>query len=96
MDGLEKVLADKGVESRIVGLPSMFSIFIGEGVLNEYRDASRHNEDLYESITMKMIDKGVMPCPDAREPWFVCAAHTEEDVATSLQVFEDSLGEALS
>jgi glutamate-1-semialdehyde 2,1-aminomutase len=95
MDGLEKVLADKGVESRITGVPSMFSIFLGSGDIKEFRDGSRHNEELYEDITMKMIAKGVMPCPDAKEPWFVCAAHTEEDVATSLQVFEESLDEAL-
>jgi hypothetical protein len=30
------------------------------------------------------------------EPWFVCAAHTDEGVATSLQVFEESLTEALA
>lgn len=95
MEGLEKVLADKGVESQITGVPSMFSIFIGEGEMKEFRDASRHDEDLYEKILMGMIKKGVMPCPDAKEPWFVCAAHTDEDVATSLQVFEESLGECL-
>jgi glutamate-1-semialdehyde aminotransferase len=44
---------------------------------------------------MKMIGKGVMPCPDAKEPWFVCAAHTDDDVAITLQVFEESLDEAL-
>ena len=43
-----------------------------------------------------MIERGVMPCPDARETWFVCAAHTDEDVATTLQVFEESLAETLS
>ncbi|MEX1038731.1 MAG: aspartate aminotransferase family protein [Acidimicrobiia bacterium] len=95
MEGLEKVLADRGVESKVIGVPSMFSIFIGPGEVNEFRDGSRHNESLYEDITMRMITKGVMPCPDAKEPWFVCAAHTEEDVATSLQVFEESLVEAL-
>jgi glutamate-1-semialdehyde 2,1-aminomutase len=95
MEGLEKILADKGVESKIVGVPAMFSIFIGEGDIKEFRDASRHNEELYESVLMAMIEKGVMPCPDAKEPWFVCAAHTAEDVATSLQAFEDSLMECL-
>ncbi|HEY5891510.1 MAG TPA: aspartate aminotransferase family protein [Acidimicrobiia bacterium] len=95
MEGLEKILADKGVESRITGVPSMFSIFIGEGEMNEFRDASRHDEELYEKILMSMIKKGVMPCPDAKEPWFVCAAHTDEDVATSLQAFEESLVDCL-
>ncbi len=95
MEGLEKILADKGVESRITGVPSMFSIFIGEGEMKEFRDASRHDEELYENVLMSMIEKGVMPCPDAKEPWFVCAAHTDEDVATSLQAFEESLVDCL-
>ncbi len=95
MEGIEKVLADRGVESAVIGVPAMFSIYIGEGELVDYRDIARHDEDLYERLTMNMIGKGVMPCPDAKEPWFVCAAHTAEDVATSLQVFEESLGETL-
>lgn len=74
----------------------MFSIFLGEGEVNDYRDVSRHNEDLYEDVIMKMITKGVMPCPDAKEPWFVCAAHSDEDVATTLQVFDEALSDALA
>lgn len=96
MEGLEKVLADKGVESAITGVPSMFSIFLGEGEVHDYRDVARHNEEMYENVIMKMIGKGVMPCPDAKEPWFVCAAHTDEDVATTLQVFDEALSDALA
>lgn len=95
MEGLGRVLADKGVESQVTGHPSMFSIFIGEGEPKEFRDSAGHDSELYEDVCMKMIDKGVMPCPDALEPWFICAAHTDEDVATTLQVFEESLTEAL-
>ena len=95
MEGLERILADKGVTSVVTGHPSMFSIFLGEGKPKEFRDTAAHDHDLYEDICFRMIRKGVMPCPDALEPWFVCAAHTDEDVATTLQVFEESLGEAL-
>ena len=96
MEGLERILADKGVTSTVTGHPSMFSIFIGEGEPKEFRDSVGHNSDLYEDICFRMIRKGVMPCPDALEPWFVCAAHTDEDVATSLQVFEEALIESLA
>jgi glutamate-1-semialdehyde 2,1-aminomutase len=96
MEGIGRVLADKGVTSKVTGHPSMFSIYIGEGDPKEFRDIAGHDEELYEDICFRMIDKGVMPCPDALEPWFVCAAHTEEDVATTLQVFEESLTEALA
>jgi glutamate-1-semialdehyde 2,1-aminomutase len=95
MEGIDKVLADRGVEGRATGHPSMFSIFLGEGDLDEFRDTSKHNEPLYEETLFGMIRRGVMPCPDALEPWFVCAAHSDEDVATTLQVFDESLAEAL-
>ena len=95
MEGLERILADRGVEGKITGHPSMFSIFLGSGETREFRDTSRHDGDLYEDICMRMIRKGVMPVPDALEPWFICAAHSDEDVATSLQAFEEALGEAL-
>jgi glutamate-1-semialdehyde 2,1-aminomutase len=95
MEGIERVLADRGVEGKVIGHPAMFSIYIGEGDLRDFRDTSKHNEELYEEILFAMIRRGVMPCPDALEPWFVCAAHTDEDVATTLQVFDESLVEAL-
>ncbi len=96
MEGLEKILADKGVEGKATGDPSMFSLLIGAGDLDEFRDVSKHDDERYDDIMFRMIKKGVMPCPDALEPWFVCAAHTEEDIATTLQVFEESLSESLA
>lgn len=96
MEGLGGILSDKGVESKVTGHPSMFSIYIGEGEPKEFRDSAGHDSEMYEDICMKMIDKGVMPCPDALEPWFICAAHTDEDVAMTLQVFEEALNEVLT
>jgi glutamate-1-semialdehyde aminotransferase len=43
---------------------------------------------------MGMIRRGVFPVDDALEPWFLSAAHTVEDAATTLQVFEEALKEA--
>ena len=95
MEGIEGILSDKGVEGTVTGHPSMFSIYLGQGEPKEFRDVSGHDEALYEEILFRMIRRGVMPCPDALEPWFVCAAHTDEDIATTLHVFEESLTEAL-
>ncbi len=36
----------------------------------------------------------VLPVDDALEPWFSCVALSDEDVATTLMVFEESLKEA--
>lgn len=96
MEGLERILADKAVESTVTGHPAMFSIFMGPGEPRELRDAARHNSDLYDDTCLRMIAKGVMPCPDALEPWFISAAHTDSDVDKTLQVFEEALTESLA
>lgn len=96
MDGIRGILSDRGVEGSVVGHPSMFSIFLGSGEPRDVRDAGRHDAVLYEAVLYGMIRRGVMPCPDALEPWFVCAAHTDEDVATALQAFDEALVEETS
>ena len=96
MHGISSILDDRGVEGMVVGHPSMFSVFIGEGVPLEFRDYARHDARIYNNMIMAMIRRGVAPCPDAREPWFTCAAHTDDDVARTLEVFEESLESTLA
>ena len=96
MVGLEKILAEQSMESSIIGHPSMFSIFLGEGELKNYRDTARHDEDLYREIIFGMIRRGVMPVDDAKEPWFMSSAHSDEDVAETLTTFGEALIEARS
>ena len=95
MEGLAKVLADRGVAGHVVGHPAMFSLFLAEEPPRDFRDAVRHDDETYDSVVMKMIPKGVMPCPDALEPWFLCAAQTGEDADRAVEAFADSLDEVL-
>ena len=95
MDGTAKLLADRGVPATVQGHPAMFSFYFGDEQPTDYRSAAGHDSDLYEKLVMGMIHFGVMPSPDALEPWFLCAAHSDEDVATTLHVFEEALDEAL-
>ncbi len=95
MEGTGKILAGRGVAHSVVGVPGMFGFYFGEGSPTDYRAVDDHDEDLYEKLIMGMIRRGVMPSPDALEPWFLSAAHDDEDVATTLQVFDEALAEAL-
>jgi glutamate-1-semialdehyde 2,1-aminomutase len=96
MEGIEGILADKGVDGKVTGHPAMFSVYLGEGHPKEFRDTGGHDSDLYEDVCFRMIRRGVMPCPDALEPWFVCAAHSDEDVAETLAALEESLADSLA
>ena len=45
----------------------------------------------YERIAMALIDRGVMPDSDGREPWFLCFSHDEEVIADTLTAFEEAV-----
>lgn len=94
MSGIAGILAEEGVAGHIVGHWSMVGISFSEEPPREYRDYTSHDEDLYEEVTLGMIQRGVLPVTDAREPWFVSAAHSAEDVALTLEAFGESLHEA--
>ncbi len=93
IDGIGKVLADRGVTGTALGTTGMVGVFLGDGVPSDYRTTDSHDEELYEEIVMAMIAKGVMPSPDALEPWFICAAHTDDDVAETLEVLDAAVAE---
>ena len=61
----------------------------------DWRELHKADWDLYETITGHMIENGVMPEQDGFEPYFLCADHTEEDAAETLQAFENGLKFAL-
>jgi glutamate-1-semialdehyde 2,1-aminomutase len=94
MAGIEQICKDHSEPAKIIGHPSMFSIFFSDGELKNYRDTAQHDADLYESVIFGMINRGVMPVDDAKEPWFISAAHSDEDVAETLTAFEEALVEA--
>jgi glutamate-1-semialdehyde 2,1-aminomutase len=94
MNGIEGILAEEGVPGHVVGHPSMFGIWFSEEPPREYRDYANHDEDLYEEVILGMIGRGILPVDDAREPWFVSAAHSAEDVALTLEAFGDALHDA--
>ncbi|MFQ5554442.1 MAG: aspartate aminotransferase family protein [Acidimicrobiia bacterium] len=96
MQGIAGILAEEGVPGHVVGPWSMFGISLSEQAPREFRDYANHDEALYSDVIMGMIRRGVMPVDDAREPWFLSAAHSADDVARTLAAFGDALQEAKS
>jgi glutamate-1-semialdehyde 2,1-aminomutase len=94
MNGIEGILAEEGVAGRTVGHWSMFGISLADEAPRDYRDYLDHDADMYEEVVAGMIRRGVLPVDDAREPLFMSAAHSTEDVALTLEAFGDALKEA--
>ena len=92
--GIGDVLEAADLPFVITGHPSMFGFMFTGSTPREYRDWANSDHQLYESIMGNLIQRGVMPDPDSREPWFLSAAHREEDVAETLTAFELAVKEA--
>ena len=93
MEGVHSILTDAGLAHHVLGPPAMFGIVFSEEVPPDFRAWLKVDHDLYTAIMMAMIRKGAMPDPDCGEPWFLCAALSEKDVADTLTYFEEAVKE---
>ncbi|HIE24860.1 MAG TPA: aspartate aminotransferase family protein [Anaerolineales bacterium] len=92
MKGLDEILTEHGIPHVVTGVPSMFGLLLGSNEKpRTFRDYLASDMDLYEEIGMELIKRGVQPDADGREPWFICEALSEEDVAETLNIFNDSV-----
>ncbi|NOY99526.1 MAG: aspartate aminotransferase family protein [Chloroflexi bacterium] len=92
MDGIGEILSEHSIPHVVTGLPAMFGILLGsDEEPREFREYLRSDMDLYEEIGMELIARGIQPDADGREPWFVCYALSEEDVAETLTAFNDAV-----
>jgi len=92
MDGIDEILTRAGIPHFLTGPPPMFSILLGlDEEPKDFRDYCQGDDDLYERIAMNLIERGVMPDSDGREPWFLCFSHDEEVIADTLTAFEEAV-----
>jgi glutamate-1-semialdehyde 2,1-aminomutase len=92
MAGLAEVLTRYDIPHVINGAPALFGVALTEKQPRDWRDLHDLCDfELYEKIAEYLIQHGVLPEPIALEPFFLCAAHSEADVAETLQQFEDGV-----
>jgi glutamate-1-semialdehyde 2,1-aminomutase len=95
--GIAEILTEADIPYALPGVPSMFGIILGvEQEPQDFREYFKGDGELYEKLVLELIQRGVQPDGDAREPWFLCHALSEEDVNETLNIFNDSLKAAKS
>lgn len=92
MTGFGEILTEAGIPHAMTGVQSMFGMVLGiDREPRDFRDYFKGDGELYERIVGELIQRGVQPDGDAREPWFLCYALSEEDVNETLNIFNDSV-----
>ncbi len=92
MQGIDDILTRHGIPHAMTGLPAMFSYILGtDQSPADFRDYCQGDDRMYEAISTELIERGVFPEADGREPWFLCYALSEADVAETLEKFDESV-----
>ena len=92
MSGIDEILTEADIPHAIPGVPSMFGIILGTNQEpQDFRQYFNGDGELYEKLAMQLIERGVQPDGDAREPWFLCYALSDADVDETLNAFNDSV-----
>ena len=90
---ISEVLERTSLPFVITGHPSMTIFWFAEEAPKEYRDWLASDRALYKRVAAGLIKRGVMPEPDSREPWFICAALSPQDIAETANALEDTMRE---
>lgn len=77
-------LTAAGVPHVIQSSGTMFSVFLTEGPVRDFADASRTSSPAYAAFFHAMLDAGVYLPPSAYEAWFLSSAHDDRAVQTVL------------
>jgi glutamate-1-semialdehyde 2,1-aminomutase len=92
MDGIGGILSDAGIAHCLIGLPPIFGLILGvDEEPTDFRAYAEGDAELYERLMMALVDRGVMPDCDGREPWFLCYSHGDEEITVTLTAFEDAV-----
>jgi glutamate-1-semialdehyde aminotransferase len=69
----------------------MFSYAVGVDKVTNQREWNESEKDYYLKLIDALIERGVMPDHDAREPWFLCYAQSENDIDDTLTAFNEAV-----
>ena len=90
---MSEILDARSIAHVFVGPPSMAGLFFAETAPTNYRDWKQSDYTFYNKMAPRLHDRGVLCEPDSREPWFICAAHDDACLETTLAGFEAAVDE---
>jgi glutamate-1-semialdehyde 2,1-aminomutase len=92
--GLTEIAASHDVPFSAGSAGSMFGFFFRREPVRSFADAKESDTKLFARFFHAALDRGVYLAPSAFEAGFVSAAHSDDDIAQTLDRLNDALGAA--
>jgi len=90
-DGLRRAAADTEVPVRINRAASMLTMFFTTADVTDFTSAKRAEAKRYAAYFRGMLDHGIFLAPSTYEAMFVSAAHSDDDIATTVEAAREAL-----
>lgn len=92
-EGLQGVLSESGIEYVINRIGSMITVFLGVEHVTNFDEAKKADNQYFKDFFNGMLKRGVYLPPSPYESWFISGAHTNEDIAKTIEAARDTLAE---
>lgn len=90
-EGMKTLINEKGIPHQFNRFGSMLSLHFTEEKVTDFASACYGDNELFKSYFHGMLDRGVYLPPSAFESYFLNDALTAEDIAFTLDAFQDWL-----
>ena len=88
MDGLKASLAKHGIQAQVLGEPPMFDVVFTSREINDYRSTLGADNEMRKRFNSELLARGILK---GDNKFYVSLAHTDEDVAKTLNAFDGAL-----
>jgi glutamate-1-semialdehyde 2,1-aminomutase len=86
VDGLVAAAKEAGVVFSAQNVGGMFGLYFSEKCPTSFAEVMQSNKENFNQFFHSMLDAGIYLAPSAFEAGFVSAAHTDEDIAFTIEV----------
>jgi glutamate-1-semialdehyde 2,1-aminomutase len=91
--GLRDAAAAAGQTVQVQAVPGLLTVFFSDRPVNDYADAATCDTESYGAWCRALLVRGVYPPPSQFEAWFPSLAHTEADVARTVEAAGEAFAE---
>jgi glutamate-1-semialdehyde 2,1-aminomutase len=90
IEGITEAICNHRTRASVSRIGSLFTIFFSDIKIIDYATASKSDTGSYAKFFHRMLEQGIYLPPSQFETSFVSAAHTDEDIQSTIRAVEES------
>ena len=90
-DGLKLAAEEAGLDAFVSRVGSVLCAFFTAGPVTDYQAAKESDTELFGRFFREMLSRGIYLAPSQFEAWFVSAAHSDADIAETIEAARASM-----